>query len=65
MGKIKAVLWDIDGTLLDFQVAEQYAIRACFEKLGLGECSDEMLRDYIRINAGYWRRLEKGELTNP
>ena len=65
MGNIKAVLWDIDGTLLDFQVAEQYAIRACFEKLGLGECSDEMLRDYIRINAGYWRRLEKGELTKP
>lgn len=65
MGKIKVVLWDIDGTLLDFQVAEKHAIRACFSKFRLGECTDEMLRDYVEINAGYWRRLEKGELTKP
>lgn len=65
MGKIKAVLWDIDGTLLDFQSAERYAIRACFSKFQLGECTDEMLRNYVEINAGYWRRLEKGELTKP
>ena len=60
MGKIKVVLWDIDGTLLDFQVAEKHAIYACFEKLGLGQCTDEMLEDYIEIIAGYWRRLERG-----
>ncbi len=65
MGKIKAVLWDIDGTLLDFQVAERHAIRACFSKLQLGECTDEMLQDYVEINVGYWRRLERGELTKP
>ncbi len=65
MGKIKVVLWDIDGTLLDFQVAEKHAIHACFEKLGLGECTDAMLEDYIEINAGYWRGLERGELTKP
>lgn len=63
MGKIRVVLWDIDGTLLDFQVAEKHAIRACFSKFGLGECTDELLRDYVEINAGYWRRLEQGELT--
>ncbi len=65
MGKIKVVLWDIDGTLLDFQVAEKHAIRACFSKLRLGECTDEMLQDYVEINVGYWRRLERGELTKP
>lgn len=65
MGKIKVVFWDVDGTLLDFQVAEKHAIRTCFEKLGLGECTDGMLRDYIRINVGYWKRLEKGKLTKP
>lgn len=65
MSKIKVVLWDIDGTLLDFQVAEKHAIRACFSKFQLGECTDEMLRDYVEINVGYWRRLERGELTKP
>ena len=65
MGKIKVVLWDIDGTLLDFQSAEKYAIQACFSKFQLGECTDGMLRDYVEINEGYWRRLERGELTKP
>ncbi|MBE6935422.1 MAG: noncanonical pyrimidine nucleotidase, YjjG family [Ruminococcaceae bacterium] len=59
---VKVVLWDIDGTLLDFQAAEQAAIRACFRKHGLGACSDVMLKDYAAINRRYWERLERGEL---
>lgn len=62
---IKVVLWDIDGTLLSFKEAERCAMRACFEALGLGELTDEMLADYSAINAGYWKRLELGELTKP
>ena len=65
MHHIKAILWDIDGTLLNFQAAETYAIRACFAQFGLGECSDEMLADYSTINRSYWQRLERGELTKP
>ena len=62
---IKVVLWDIDGTLLDFHQAERAAIRALFQKFNLGVCTDEMLAHYSSINAGYWRRLETGELTKP
>ena len=60
---IQAVLWDIDGTLLDFQAAEKAAIRTCFAKHGLGECTDAMLGEYHLINRRYWERLERGELT--
>lgn len=60
---IKVVLWDIDGTLLSFKMAEKAAIRACFERFGLGELTDEMLANYSAINASYWKRLELGELT--
>ena len=60
---IKVVLWDIDGTLLSFKLAERAAIRTCFDKFGLGEITDEMLADYSQINARYWKRLELGELT--
>ena len=65
MSKIKVILWDIDGTLLNFEEAEKYAIRACFAQFGLGECTDSMLADYSVINRSYWQRLERGELTKP
>lgn len=60
---IKVILWDIDGTLLSFKMAERAAIRACFAQFGLGELTDEMLAEYSAINASYWKRLELGELT--
>ena len=63
MQKIKVVLWDIDGTLLDFHAAEAVAIKSLFLKFGLGICTDEMLKDYSAINTSYWKRLETGELT--
>ncbi len=62
---IKAVLWDIDGTLLDFLKAEKYGIRTCFSKFNLGECTDEMLARYSEINRKWWQRLERGECTKP
>ena len=62
---IKVVLWDIDGTLLNFEAAEKNAIRACFASHELGECSDEMLKRYSVINRKYWEALEKCELTKP
>ena len=60
---IKVILWDIDGTLLDFKMAEKEAIRKCFEVLELGTCSDEMLANYSAINRKYWEKLELGEIT--
>ena len=62
---IKILLWDIDGTLLDFGKAEEYGIRKCFEIFHLGECTDEMLSRYSKINRKYWEMLERGELTKP
>ncbi len=60
---MKVLLWDIDGTLLNFGMAEKYAIRKCFSIFGIGECSDEMLGRYSAINRTYWERLERRELT--
>ena len=60
--RISAILWDIDGTLLNFPAAEEAALHACFEKFGLGECTPEMLKDYSAINLSYWKRIERGEI---
>ncbi len=62
---IKVILWDVDGTLLDFGAAEKVAIRQCFASHNMGECTDEMLGRYIVINRKYWEALERGELTKP
>ena len=59
----KYLLWDIDGTVLNFLAAEAYAIRFLFKKYNIGECSDEMLKLYSKINSKYWQMLEKGELS--
>ena len=62
---IKVLLWDIDGTILDFLAAEKVAMKKCFEVCGIGECTDEMIARYSIINKKYWEKLERGELTKP
>lgn len=60
---IKAILWDVDGTLLDFLAAEKAAIQQLFTEYGFGVCTDEMLARYSKINRSYWERLERGEMA--
>ncbi|MBQ3639117.1 MAG: YjjG family noncanonical pyrimidine nucleotidase [Clostridia bacterium] len=65
MSRLKVLLWDIDGTILNFLEAEKVGIRMGFARLGLGVCTDEMLADYSRINRRHWEMLERGEITKP
>ena len=60
---IKYILWDVDGTLLNFHLAEENAIRACFDQYGLGDLSEDRLGVYRKINNKYWKALERGEIT--
>lgn len=60
---ITTILWDVDGTLLNFEAAEKAAIQALFQEFGFGVCTDEMLKRYSQINKTYWERLERKEVT--
>ena len=60
---ISTILWDVDGTLLDFIAAEKAGIKTLFGEFNLGQCSDEMIKRYSEINKTYWQRLERGEIT--
>lgn len=62
---IKTILWDVDATLLNFELAEKAAMEKCFSMFEMGECTQEMLSRYSKINRSYWQRLERGELTKP
>ena len=54
---IKTLLWDVDGTLLDFHAAESAAVKHLFREFGLGECTDTMVSRYSAMNATKSRRI--------
>ena len=56
------LLWDVDGTLMNFKRAEAKALSQSLEEVGV-EPTDELIDEYSRINIPYWKRLETGELT--
>lgn len=58
------VLFDADGTLLDFLKSEHEALSEALFELG-AKPDDAMIRRYSEINDGLWRMLEKGEITKP
>ena len=63
---IKVILWDIDGTLLDFKKSESFAIKKCFKELGICEnTTDEMVARYSAINHRLWNELAEGRYTKP
>ncbi len=59
---IKAVLIDIDDTVLDFNKCAAWAMKTAMEENGL-KYDDAMFPVFRRINNGFWSRLEKGEIT--
>ena len=60
--KFTTVLWDVDGTLLDFLYSQKYAIKKCFRTAGR-EITNDQIERYSQINDNYWKRLELGEVT--
>ncbi len=60
--KMKALLLDADGTLLDFDRSEKAALQETFETLGL-TFDDEAYSVYHRNNDACWKALERGEIT--
>lgn len=62
MSEITTVLWDVDGTLLDFRASEEECIRKCLAGYG-ADITGEQMEWYSQCNTSYWKRLEKGEIT--
>ena len=61
---INTILWDVDGTLLDFELAEHNGLRECMGKHGIS-VTDEQIGVYKKINQELWEMLERGEITKP
>lgn len=61
---VKAVLLDVDNTLLDFNLCAREAMRQGMEKWGL-LFEESMFPVFQRINNRLWHGIEKGTLTKP
>ena len=59
---LKAVLMDIDDTLLDFGKCAEQAIRIGFAERGF-PFDDSTYATFTRINDVLWQQIERGELT--
>lgn len=59
--RYKAILFDADETLLNFEAAEEKALKILFDHLGMDY--DSVSGDYRRINSACWSAYEKGEMT--
>ena len=55
------VLFDADGTLLDFKAAERNALEETLRSVGI-EPTEELTLIYSAINEGMWKMLERGEI---
>ena len=58
---IRAVLFDLDDTILDFHLAESTSLSKTLKRLGI-DPSKEIIELYSSINRHMWELLEKGEI---
>ena len=61
-GMIKAVLIDIDNTLLDFHKCAPLAVKNAFNKYGIAY-KEEYAPIFLKINDSLWQEIENGTLT--
>lgn len=59
---IRTILWDLDGTLLNFKKSESIAIRKTLMSAGV-EPTPETIQLYSQINDTCWKQLERKEIT--
>ncbi len=59
--KYNTILFDADGTLLDFKRSEDEAVRDTMSSFGIVP-NNELVSKYSEINDGLWKALERGEI---
>ncbi|MDD5944899.1 MAG: YjjG family noncanonical pyrimidine nucleotidase [Clostridia bacterium] len=60
--RYKILLFDLDGTILDFDASEDMALRELFASKGV-LFTAELKEAYLSVNNGLWRKYEKGIIT--
>ncbi|MDR0922370.1 MAG: YjjG family noncanonical pyrimidine nucleotidase [Lactobacillales bacterium] len=59
---MKYLLFDVDNTLLDFDLAEEFALRKVYEKYAI-DWNEASIDIYKKINQFFWQQHEQGKIT--
>ncbi len=59
----KAVFFDLDHTLWDFEKNSALAFEAVFEKHKITVSTDDFLKEYVPVNAQYWKLFRDDAIT--
>ncbi len=62
--RYKALLFDLDDTLIDNDESIRYAIFNIYDKLGI-TCSEENYRKWKNFDDNYWLQWESGKMVLP
>ncbi|MEO0293186.1 MAG: YjjG family noncanonical pyrimidine nucleotidase [candidate division WOR-3 bacterium] len=61
--KYELILFDLDGTLLDYEKAEEYALKKSMEFFKINFSPELFLNEYRKINKDLWEKYEKNEIS--
>ncbi|GED26266.1 noncanonical pyrimidine nucleotidase, YjjG family protein [Brevibacillus agri] len=61
--KYDVIFFDVDDTLMDFDLSEKNALDKAFREFGWPEGMTDYEAAYREINKGLWRELEQGGIT--
>jgi len=61
--KYSWLLFDADGTILDYRAAEAHSLKTAVSSFGL-DADEEVLKLYQSINSALWTELEKGAISS-
>lgn len=61
MNRLSTILWDVDGTLINFEATEKIALRDCLAKYSIS-ISEVQFEAYKKINSAYWEDFDNGKI---
>jgi 2-haloacid dehalogenase len=61
--RYELILFDLDGTLFDYNRAEEYALKNSLENFGIDCNFSSCLAQYRKINRAMWKEFEKGKIN--
>ena len=62
MKRYSWLLFDADGTILDYNAAETHSLKSAAANFGI-DVTPEILSLYREINSALWADLEKGKIS--
>ncbi len=61
--KYKTLLFDLDGTILDYSMSESAALFGAYDRIFGAVPPDRFLSVYQNINSSLWKEFEKGNIS--